>query len=95
MLVLTPVPSKELRAQLVGLGLIPALHNVSPLPPILAQQIQAAAANGPSTGSGSGTGSGTGTDLAPPPPAETGPNWLLWGGVAAGVVLLGVVFMRR
>jgi LPXTG-motif cell wall-anchored protein len=94
MISIQPVPSKELRAQLVGLGLIPALHDVTPMPPILAQKIQEAAANGPSTGNGSGTG----TPLAPPPPGEapdTGTNWLLWGGVAAGAVFLGILFLRR
>ena len=93
MMFVSASPGPELRAQLVGLGTsrIPSLPTPA-IPPILQAQIQAAGAAGPSTGNGSG--SSTVPDLLPPA-AAVGPNWLLWGGVGVGVLLLGALLIRR
>lgn len=90
-------------AFLAGLGLGPfspsvqkAIQPSATLPPALRTAIMDAAA-GPSTGGGSGAGADTGgggsdssTDTTP-----KGINWPLALGIGAGVLLLGVLIIKR
>lgn len=107
MITVQATPGPELRAQLVGMGCgVPqyTLHGLA-LPPgmTLSEGARANASHiDPMAPSAYGAaydatqGGGTAKVFTPPPDtAEKKPNWLLYGGIGIGVLVLGALLLRR